>query len=51
MVFSLFVYNAKTDSPDNILSKIETALGGQKADSIAFADHDEDRAQVNSTLP
>ena len=39
------LYNAKTDTPDNILSKIETTLAGQKADSIAFAAHDQGAGQ------
>ena len=34
------LYNAQTDSPDSILAKIQTTLAGQKADSIAFANHE-----------
>ena len=34
------VYDGSTDSPAEILSLIESALAGQKADSIAFAAHE-----------
>ena len=47
MACSLFLYNAKTDSPDNILAKIESTLAGQKADSIAFAAHDQGAGQFS----
>ena len=44
------VYNAHTDSLHSILSKIETALGGHKADSIAFATEGEGRASSSSPI-
>ena len=42
-------YNPTTDSPDSILLKIETALSGHKADSIAFATHDQGPGQFYLT--
>ncbi len=43
------VYDANTDSPDSIISKIETALDGHKADSIAFATEGEGAGQFELT--
>ena len=43
------VYDAHTDSLHNLLSKIETALGGHKADSIAFATENEGSGQFQLT--
>ena len=43
------LYNAKTDSPDNILAKIDTTLAGKKADSIAFATHETGAGQFYLT--
>ena len=42
-------YDPTTDSPDNILLKIEAALSGYKADSIAFATHDQGPGQFYLT--
>ena len=42
-------YDPTTDSPDNILLKIETTLAGHKADSIAFATHDQGPGQFYLT--
>ncbi len=43
------VYDAHTDSLHSLLSKIETALGGHKADSIAFATENEGAGQFQLT--
>ncbi len=43
------VYNPNTDSLHSILAKIETALGGHKADSIAFATEGEGLGQFELT--
>jgi hypothetical protein len=43
------VYNPNTDSLHSILVKIETALGGHKADSIAFATEGEALGQFELT--
>ncbi|MGO9737165.1 MAG: DUF4347 domain-containing protein [Desulfomonilaceae bacterium] len=43
------VYNPNTDSLHSILGKIETALGGHKADSIAFATEGEGLGQFELT--
>ncbi|MGA8833291.1 MAG: DUF4347 domain-containing protein, partial [Desulfomonilaceae bacterium] len=43
------VYNPNTDSLHTILSRIETALGGHKADSIAFATEGEGLGQFELT--
>ena len=43
------VYDANTDSLDSIISKIDTALDGHKADSIAFATEGEGSGQFELT--
>ena len=43
------VYDGDADSPDAILAKIDSALDGKEADSIAFAVHDMGGARFHLT--